>query len=352
MCGSDYYDFETIYLKILAKRGSAFENSDLALLYDDELKNFIVNHAALVNTFLLSIDEKDKVLYFLKSTFDAMPVYHYTSLKALDSILKSKSIYLSQFKDMNDKTEGVLFLDYFKSWLKRQLCSDKSLEQFDEFFNDFKKKVEENFSMSFSFSYDDNAQWERYANEGRGVCLASSLNKIESAVKMLKGASISPVVYSSPHSKVNELQIYNVIKNSFSNEEDPSLLVSKFLSYCSYMKDSSFNCEHELRLFFDGEVVEGDRRSPMLYRYNNQDNLIEKIKHLLKKAKNTKERLVINMDEVRKNAKSPSSFLGMFFDKIIVGPRASKKDFEHVKMLKNKYSLIDIEVEKSNSTLK
>ena len=68
----------------------------------------------------------------------------------------------------------------------------------------------ESFSFSFSLSSDDNSQWERYGDNGSGVCLVSNISLIDPAFGLLKKHSagsprLSPVEYVEPDNTKNSI---------------------------------------------------------------------------------------------------------------------------------------------------
>lgn len=115
---------------------------------------------------------------------NSMIGYHYTNLKALESILESQTIRLGSALTMDDPLDEffgplcaiLYFTDKNLSELKKsfpgELGPDLILESFDKNLNvDF-------FSASFCQSYKNKTLWDTYANQGKGVAIGFDLGKI------------------------------------------------------------------------------------------------------------------------------------------------------------------------------
>ena len=69
-----------------------------------------------------------------------------------------------------------MFFDIVKRELRQhQKLADDWIKAVTEQFN---KKLNDVFVFSFSVEDDDAAQWERYADNGEGVCLVTSIPNI------------------------------------------------------------------------------------------------------------------------------------------------------------------------------
>ena len=92
-------------------------------------------------------------------------IYHYCPLPALIAILESRCLWTSNFKFMNDRSEGVFLLNRLS-----QLHSF-GLESETEF---LKEKLADVFIVSFTERPDDLYQWKLYADQGNGASIAFS----------------------------------------------------------------------------------------------------------------------------------------------------------------------------------
>ena len=104
-------------------------------------------------------------------------LYHYTSLGALDGILKNQELWFGNAQCMNDSSESVYFFDK----LKAHLCNshpDKQTEIEDLFNSQLGRyENEPGYVFSLSKNNDDAAQWDRYANKC-GVCIVFDRDKL------------------------------------------------------------------------------------------------------------------------------------------------------------------------------
>jgi hypothetical protein len=96
--------------------------------------------------------------------------YHYTSLSAFYNIIKSHQLWFGNAATMNDKNEGKEFICDLKKALLDNLQDDKK-ECCTDFFNKVCNRIdnESTYLMSLSFLKDDVGQWERYADNARGI---------------------------------------------------------------------------------------------------------------------------------------------------------------------------------------
>lgn len=101
--------------------------------------------------------------------------YHYTDFQALDGILRCAQLRVNNVLRMNDSAEMRHFMVRLSSAIVRRLGSggDRAHAQaVDLLFQEELRGEYSAFAACFSFRRDDAAQWERYGNWGRGVCIA------------------------------------------------------------------------------------------------------------------------------------------------------------------------------------
>ncbi|MBQ8913713.1 MAG: DUF2971 domain-containing protein [Lachnospiraceae bacterium] len=176
-------------------------------------------------------------------------LYHYTSFFALEGILKEKILRLSNVKSMNDKSEMIHFVNMLKKSLKNEL-SEKSNE-IEELFNSYKDKFasESAYALSFSCYRDDAAQWERYADYGRGVCIVFDWNKMDELIK--DKAFLQNVFYVDDiknHTLYAELSIYFAIGHTFDSKKNIDDIFKDIWRSSVVYKHKSFEREGEIRL--------------------------------------------------------------------------------------------------------
>lgn len=342
----EYYEFELQFLEnLVTKYITSKEN-----FFDRELVEYITSHASLVNQIDLNINKKehknDWELSF-HDKFTHMDLCHYTSVYALQSILENQVILMSQFKDMNDHREGKLLIESFEESLNESnaFCFKKILQhhRVEKVKQVLNSLLEESFSFSFSLSSDDNSQWERYGDNGSGVCLVSNISLIDPAFGLLKKHSavsprLSPVEYVDPDKFKRNLIVS--LRSYYENSKKDELLDNIQTIACQF-KHYSFSSEKEMRIFFIPTDLLEKASTELIY---TKDVLTRK---------GIEKKLAVNLSKLNEldNEITEQSFLGRVFSKIIIGPRANLSEAELTNYLKA-LGITDIKIEKSKSTLK
>ena len=181
-------------------------------------------------------------------------LYHYTDYTALDGILNKRELRVNNVLNMNDAKEMELFVSGIFSAVKKrfmQIQDDKMVKKLNEM-----QKVAQNhyfdysaYAACFSEYRDDAAQWERYANRGKGVCLCFRKSMLE---KIACGAiSLRKVIYQSnmdDHPLVGRLFsiLHDNTKLEFTSDQK-KIALEAWINSASY-KHPSFSSEHEIRL--------------------------------------------------------------------------------------------------------
>ncbi len=101
--------------------------------------------------------------------------YHYTDFQALDGILRAAQLRVNNVLRMNDSAEMRHFMVRLSSAIVKRLEKAGEPHQARAVGELFQAELREEYSAyaaCFSFRRDDAAQWERYGNRGRGVCIA------------------------------------------------------------------------------------------------------------------------------------------------------------------------------------
>jgi len=184
-------------------------------------------------------------------------LYHYTDFGALNGILKNKEIWLHNLLNMNDLAE----MSYFFTSLRKYVCNtltDLGLEEkagtVDKVFaTEMRTEYQHSaYAACFTRYRDDAAQWERYGDGGRGVCIAFREDLLR---KMAHGAvSVQEVYYDtdiSGHPLASK--VIDAAKNSEEfSVEDPFVkeLMSDIWMQSVAYKHPAFACENEVRLVF------------------------------------------------------------------------------------------------------
>jgi len=101
--------------------------------------------------------------------------YHYTDYKALDGILRCAQLRVNNVLRMNDAAEMRHFMARLSSAIAKRLETEGRGGHAKAVQTLFRRELQKEYSAfaaCFSFRRDDAAQWERYGNGGRGVCIA------------------------------------------------------------------------------------------------------------------------------------------------------------------------------------
>ena len=192
-------------------------------------------------------------------------LYHYTTFAALDGILSSKTIWLSNLRHVNDKKE----MQYFYDCLKKdtiEILSEKKDEieklfsqQWDRF------KNETAYAFSLSKAEEDATQWDRYANKGKGVCIKFNPQKLN---KCVSGRCFTqPVFYeeSVSNHQLEGIIVSYIISGELSGGFDDIEGVFFNAWICSgAFKQPSFRAEQEVRIY--AHHFDEFRWEPLQYR--------------------------------------------------------------------------------------
>ena len=178
-------------------------------------------------------------------------LYHYTDFQAVDGILRQAQLRVNNVLRMNDSAEMRHFMDRLCTAVARRLEDDGDREGAGRvrwLFQEELKKEYSAFAACFSFHRDDAAQWERYGNRGRGICIAFQREHLE---KIATGAlSLQMVFYRNDmagHPMVDVF--YRLIKEGadLAGEEVRRAMCDAWACSVSF-KHPSFRSEYEMRL--------------------------------------------------------------------------------------------------------
>ena len=182
-------------------------------------------------------------------------LYHYTDYFAFHGILHDKELRVNNVLNMNDAEEMQLFMKGIFTAVYQRLVNAGETEKAAV----LKGKAEELSKKRFEYSAyaacfsgfrDDAAQWERYANRGKGVCLGFRREILE---KLTGGAISLHKVYYQDNLESHPLvgEVYDlIIKSKDISQYDPSLWakVTEAWRNSATFKHPSFASENEIRL--------------------------------------------------------------------------------------------------------
>ncbi len=176
-------------------------------------------------------------------------VCHYTTHQVLGSILENGELWLSNVKAMNDKSEMSHYINSLMLELKNTFCDrDNDIDAlFSKYENQFKN--ESVYALSFSQFKDDAAQWERYANNGQGVCIVFDREKLSDLIR--GKAFLQEVIYGPK--QVNDpmyVELFTYLNEGHTFDSDKNIddIFRDIWISSSVYKHESFQREGEIRL--------------------------------------------------------------------------------------------------------
>lgn len=196
-------------------------------------------------------------------TYENEILYHYTDFQALDGILHDARLRVNNVLNMNDAAEMRYFMNRLCDAVAGRLEDEGDLRKAAQVKELFKEALKREFyhpayAACFSLHRDDAAQWERYGNRGRGVCIAFRGKHLQ---EMAQGAlSLQTVFYQEDMTAHNLTGVfYRLVKrNEELSAKNPD--IQKALNYawsCSAaFKHPSFLSEKEVRLVVSPAVKE------------------------------------------------------------------------------------------------
>lgn len=252
-------------------------------------------------------------------------VYHYMSVSAFRKSLENKELCLTCSNKMNDETEQTFFIRELKDALLKTM-SPQTKDNIENFFEETKKKLEGSYPYVYCFSkYDDNAaQWERYADNGKGICVGFNTKKLITLVDSISHMFFTPVYYgynkknSSKYISKNILKIenhelYKNLKEYFENgklglfENEGEIQASILATTVSY-KHRSFITEGEARITALSDIKD----ECATYEFIEAKDRIQKV-------------LKIDLEKLSKRNKCK---INQLIECIIIGPRATQSENE------------------------
>jgi hypothetical protein len=193
-----------------------------------------------------------------------LPLYHYTSVGALEGIAKNREVWASHIYYLNDSAELLHARDVLRDMIELQSqinTAESHKNSFLCFFenwldNLFTSKLHNIFVFSMSEEQSLLSQWRSYTPHGKGVSIAFTPSKI-TAVAEANNFRLGKCLYdrSSHHSLVNALLME--LKIRFENTEKATSeacnahfneYISDILQVLSLIKHKAFKEEQEWRL--------------------------------------------------------------------------------------------------------
>ena len=241
-------------------------------------------------------------------------LWHYTSFPALDGILRKKEIWFGSATNVNDATEVIGFIDNLKQNIKNSITQNniKPTCDVDKIFKEIYDRTSQKhlFMFCLSQALDDAAQWDRYADYGRGVAIEFNTEALHNLL-YYHGMIIGEQYYTQ---ETRDHELYKLLSSyistgileGFSNLDGfiDNLVLCAFIH-----KHPTFTAEKEIRI------------AP--YFVNDNDS------HIGYQTFNIiKEVYVLKLNEV---LEKENMHMEDIISSIIIGPRSlqSKRDLEN-----------------------
>lgn len=260
-------------------------------------------------------------------------LYHYTSVHALYGILKSHELWLGNTGTMNDSSEITGFIEKLQKALIADLPPDKH-EECNTYFDGVYGRIKSEYPFAFCLSrlYDNAAQWERYADGAKGVCIAFNTENLLKALWYC-GGIFAPIFYNY---NIKDHDHYKILYKYFTSGELPEFYNEKGqidnMIVCGYIhKHESFDTEQEIRVSTCWKDT---------LKYSSEDYIVinGQIKRVLK----------FNFEEVCKGENVDFQEL---IDKIIIGPCSEQNKYE-LENFVEKCGFGNLKIEKSDCPLR
>lgn len=190
-------------------------------------------------------------------------IYHYCSAEAFMSIIQSKSLWLTDIKNMNDPLEGKWATERFVG-ICRQNYSKKFREQVIIGLLEYSATygMPEAFVSCFTDSFTSDYHWKNYADEGKGFCIAFNTEKlgirnifprmhqIKNKKLLIDHLHLCPVLYNQDI-QIGYLSTYFTELVELWNQGNNKKLNEKFEElniFIPMLKNSSWMGENEWRV--------------------------------------------------------------------------------------------------------
>ncbi len=210
-------------------------------------------------------------------------LYHYCSMNYFIEIIKSRQLWLSNYRCLNDPSEGIWFDKIIKDLLDD---FNKNTEDWEEVYEtlDSARKIlfdsVKSYIFCFSTKGDSLSQWKVYADDAKGVTIGFDLAKFGIPVGVpgnksysVDGFGLCSVVYNKQIQKTTIEKVFNEFSPNNVNDV-ANMLIEAYKLSCIF-KNPSYKEETEWRLIFRPDLHFGHHSTPENYTekseklYNN-----------------------------------------------------------------------------------
>ena len=216
------------------------------------------------------------------------PLYHYTDSTAFHSILKNRTIWLTNYRYLNDPSERNYGYDLIIEYLDNYLTKNEipKIKEFYNFFSLHHDNISQSFERDFylaSMTEDGDSldQWRSYGNDGKGFAIEYTFKQDTLPKEVNINSHIGPILMKVIYDKEEQLSIVEGFVDEYLNS-DVDLFVFKYILeiLCFKFKNFHYRNEKEWRLLFSPIIMAGFGNKHVLYR-ENETEFIPYIQFLL-----------------------------------------------------------------------
>lgn len=198
---------------------------------------------------MLSKSQQKSIEYSIKTSGEH--IYHYCSINTFLNMLKTKELWFGWMASMNDKKEQLFFIESLQKNLEPVIPETKK-ESFQLFFKQIYNNLKHEYSFAFCLSSlrDNAAQWERYGDNAKGICIGFNTEKI-ATLFISTPILFLPVAYNYPtrlHDHHHVLTEYFLRDNFIKGFENTQQIQENIIACSISHKHESFSTENESRL--------------------------------------------------------------------------------------------------------
>ena len=179
-------------------------------------------------------------------------VYHYCSIEALVNIIRTSSIWLSDYRKLNDFAEEKWIKDKVNNKIQEQLISidKKACDIWNRYYDQDTLRTGTFFVGCFSEESDDLTQWTRYADDGRGVAIGFSKEEL-CKLNDRFGLAFDKIIYNEKEQEQFVNKITKQIMDKFDRKSVMHVATEFFQDYTLQFlkyKNPGFYSEKEWRV--------------------------------------------------------------------------------------------------------
>lgn len=171
------------------------------------------------------------------------PLFHYTSCEKLELISRNKQLRFTHIRDLNDVDEWIVGARFFCEQA-RAINTDRmnGLAEGFELIIEGERPLPW-FVASFSLQPEIRSQWERYADNHKGVCIAFDPNRLVS-----NGVSMLEVHYGQKNWASLLKTLLDDIEK-LPTDDSHTIAIGAVCHFAAQCKADKWSTEEEVRLF-------------------------------------------------------------------------------------------------------